>query len=67
MSDKAVFDYMLANHAAILGGGSYEVIVHRAGTNTGGPHVHLGNFKDRRGTYYKSERRGTYTRVAHKR
>jgi uncharacterized protein YraI len=65
MSDGAVFYEMRRNHAAILGGGSFEVIYHKADTNTGGPHIHLGNYNDRRGTYYKLESRGRYRTVAH--
>lgn len=59
MSLGQVFDLIRNNKSSILAGAGYEVIYHQPGTNTGGPHLHVG----RRGSSadsIKTERGGRY-------
>ena len=62
MSLSSVFNLIRTNKSTILANGGFEVIYHRPGTITGGPHIHVG----RRGSSadtLQTERRGRYTRV----
>ena len=62
MSLSSVFSVIRNNRSTILAGAGFEVIYHQPGTNTGGPHLHVG----RRGSSadaIKTERGGRYRYV----
>ena len=40
---EAGFDLIRSRRSEILSGGGFEVIYHKPGTSTGGPHLHLGH------------------------
>jgi hypothetical protein len=48
-----------SHRAALLAGGSYELIWHQPGTRTSAPHLHVGDYGDGRGTVFKIDD-GTY-------
>lgn len=57
------FELIRANRTLLFAGGSYELIWHQPGTNTSGPHLHVGDYGDGRGSVFKTESRGNYRRV----
>lgn len=61
---EQTFEMIREHRGAILQGGSFEVIWHQPGTNTSGPHIHVGSFPDGRAAVFKTETRGTYRRVS---
>jgi hypothetical protein len=62
ISDEEVFRVLRDERGALLTEGTFEVIWHKPGTNTGGPHLHLAN-RAPRTTVFKVERGGRYERV----
>lgn len=60
---EQTWNLIRANRDELFAGGSFELVWHQAGTNTSGPHLHVGNYPTNRGLAFKTETGGRYRRV----